>query len=82
MEKRRTPGAHKQLGGLLFKFDREKLLKLAKRAKSLGVELFVLDDGWFGARDSDTAGLGDYDVNLKSCPAGLRNLPTALKSWA
>lgn len=53
-----------------FKFDREKLLKLAKRAKSLGVELFVLDDGWFGARDSDTAGLGDYDVNLKKLPGG------------
>lgn len=54
-----------------FKFDREKLLKLAKRAKSLGVELFVLDDGWFGARDSDKAGLGDYDVNLKKLPGGL-----------
>ena len=54
-----------------FKFDREKLLKLAKRAKSIGVELFVLDDGWFGARDSDKAGLGDYDVNLKKLPGGL-----------
>ena len=54
-----------------FKFDREKLLKLAHRAKSIGVELFVLDDGWFGARDSDMAGLGDYDVNLKKLPGGL-----------
>lgn len=54
-----------------FKFDREKLLKLARRAKSIGVELFGLDDGWFGARDSDTAGLGDYDVNLKKLPGGL-----------
>ena len=54
-----------------FKFDREKLLKLARRAKSLGVELFVLDDGWFGTRDSDKAGLGDYDVNLKKLPGGL-----------
>lgn len=54
-----------------FKFDREKLLKLARRAKSIGVELFVLDDGWFGARDSDKAGLGDYDVNLKKLPGGL-----------
>lgn len=54
-----------------FKFDREKLLKLARRAKSIGVELFVLDDGWFGVRDSDTAGLGDYDVNLKKLPGGL-----------
>ncbi len=54
-----------------FKFDREKLLKLARRAKKLGVELFVLDDGWFGARDSDRAGLGDYDVNLRKLPGGL-----------
>lgn len=54
-----------------FKFDREKLLKLAHRAKRLGVELFVLDDGWFGERDSDRAGLGDYDVALKKLPDGL-----------
>ena len=54
-----------------FKFTREKLLKLARRAKKLGVELFVLDDGWFGARNSDTAGLGDYDVNLRKLPGGL-----------
>ena len=53
-----------------FKFTREKLLKLARRAKKLGVELFVLDDGWFGARNSDTAGLGDYDVNLRKLPGG------------
>lgn len=54
-----------------FKFTREKLLKLARRAKKLGVELFVLDDGWFGARNSDTAGLGDYDINLRKLPGGL-----------
>lgn len=35
------------------------------------MELFVLDDGWFGARNSDTAGLGDYDVNLRKLPGGL-----------
>ena len=54
-----------------FKFTRGKLLKLARRAKKLGVELFVLDDGWFGARNSDTAGLGDYNVNLRKLPGGL-----------
>lgn len=54
-----------------FKFTRGKLLKLARRAKKLGVELFVLDDGWFGARNSDTAGLGDYKVNLRKLPGGL-----------
>ena len=62
-----------------FKFDRAKLLKLAKRAKSLGVELFVLDDGWFGARDSDTAGLGDYDVNLKKLPGGLEEFADSIE---
>ena len=54
-----------------FKFTRGKLLKLARKAKSLGVELFVLDDGWFGDRNTDTAGLGDYDVNLRKLPGGL-----------
>lgn len=57
-----------------FDFDENKLLKLAKKSKKLGVELFVLDDGWFGDRNSDTAGLGDYDVNLKKLPDGLTGL--------
>lgn len=54
-----------------FKFTRGKLLRLAKRAKKAGVELFVLDDGWFGERNSDKAGLGDYTVNRKKLPRGL-----------
>lgn len=55
-----------------FDFDEGKLLKLAKDAKKLGVELFVLDDGWFGNRNSDHAGLGDYSVNPKKFPHGLK----------
>ena len=54
-----------------FRFTRGKLLKLARRAKKLGVEMFVLDDGWFGKRDNDKAGLGDYNVNRKKLPRGL-----------
>lgn len=54
-----------------FKFTRRKLLKLARGAKKLGVELFVLDDGWFGERNSDQAGLGDYWVNTKKLPGGI-----------
>lgn len=54
-----------------FKFTRGKLLRLARRAKKVGVELFVLDDGWFGSRNSDKAGLGDYHVNRKKLPRGL-----------
>ena len=54
-----------------FQFTQGKLLRLARQAKRLGVELFVLDDGWFGKRDNDKAGLGDYTVNLKKMPRGL-----------
>ena len=63
-----------------FKFTRGKLLKLARKAKSLGVELFVLDDGWFGDRNSDTAGLGDYDVNLRKLPGGLGDFSERIES--
>jgi len=54
-----------------FSFTQGKLLRLAKRARRLGVELFVLDDGWFGKRNNDHAGLGDYTVNRKKLPGGL-----------
>lgn len=57
-----------------FRFTRAKLLRLARRAKRLGVELFVLDDGWFLGRDSDAAGLGDYAVNRRKLPRGLAEL--------
>ena len=57
--------------GCMFDFDQKRLLDLAKRAKSLGCELFVLDDGWFGARNDDKAGLGDYNVNTKKLPNGM-----------
>ena len=57
-----------------FKFKESKLLAIAKDAKKYGAELFVLDDGWFGDRNSDSAGLGDYDVNKKKLPHGLNGL--------
>lgn len=57
-----------------FNVQDKKLLRLARRAKALGVELFVLDDGWFGDRDSDTRGLGDWQENLKKLPRGLEGL--------
>lgn len=55
-----------------FRFTRGKLIKLARRAKKAGAEMFVLDDGWFGDRNSDTAGLGDYRINRKKLPRGLQ----------
>ena len=60
--------------GCMFDFNEAKLLSLAKKAKKLGCELFVLDDGWFGARDNDFAGLGDYAVNRTKLPNGLEGL--------
>ena len=60
--------------GCMFDFDQRRLLDLAKRAKSLGCELFVLDDGWFGVRNDDRGGLGDYTVNAKKLPQGMAAL--------
>lgn len=60
--------------GTYFSFNERKLVGIARKAASLGIELFVLDDGWFGRRNSDLAGLGDYDVNLKKLPGGLGGL--------
>jgi len=47
---------------------------LADKAAKLGVELFVMDDGWFGARNDDHAGLGDWFVNPQKFPQGLKGL--------
>ena len=71
---RERPVLYNDWEGCMFDFTESKLLGLARKAKSLGCELFVLDDGWFGSRNSDQAGLGDYDVNLKKLPNGLKGL--------
>lgn len=63
-----------------FDFTQGKLLKLAKQAKKLGIELFVLDDGWFGDRGSDHSGLGDYTVNQKKLPWGINNFAERIKA--
>lgn len=60
--------------GTYFDFDETKLLAIAQQAHDLGVELFVLDDGWFGKRNDDTTSLGDWDVNLAKLPQGLDHL--------
>ena len=54
-----------------FDFDEAKLLDIAGAARDLGVELFVLDDGWFGARDDDTTSLGDWFVDRRKLPNGV-----------
>lgn len=57
-----------------FDFNEEKILTIAKKAKEAGVELFVLDDGWFGARNDDYRGLGDWYVNTEKLPDGIKGL--------
>lgn len=57
-----------------FNFDEEKILKIASQAADLGIEMLVLDDGWFGKRNDDNSGLGDWYVNLEKLPANLSSL--------
>ena len=57
-----------------FDFTEEKLVAIAKTAKADGVELFVLDDGWFGARSNDFAGLGDWQANTSRLARGITGL--------
>ncbi|WP_283705085.1 alpha-galactosidase [Clostridium perfringens] len=57
-----------------FSIDEEKIKELATNASKLGVELFVLDDGWFGKRNNDNAGLGDWTVNKEKFPNGLNEI--------
>ena len=61
-----------------FCFDSKKIRELVADASRLGIDLFVLDDGWFGKRDSDTSSLGDWNVNRRKIPEGLRGLADAV----
>lgn len=64
-----------------FKFDKRQLVALMKKAKTLGIETFVLDDGWFGERNDDSHGLGDWTCNTKKIPGGLASLSKKAKSY-
>lgn len=57
-----------------FDFTEERLIEIASKAKSCGVELFVLDDGWFGGRRHEKAGLGDWIANQDLLPEGIAGL--------
>jgi len=63
-----------------FKVDEAGQTKLAEMAARIGVERFVMDDGWFGARNNDKAGLGDWTVNPNKFPNGLKPLVDKVKS--
>ena len=60
--------------GTAYNFDEEKLLQIARRGADIGLEQFVLDDGWFGKRNSNTNSLGDWYVNKEKLPGGLKAL--------
>ena len=60
--------------GALFDFNTEKLVAFAKEASELGLEMLVMDDGWFGKRNDDTNSLGDWYVNEEKLPGGLGKL--------
>lgn len=63
--------------GAYFDFTEETLTKMMDDAAELGIEMFVLDDGWFGnkyPRNADNAGLGDWQVNKKKLPNGIKHL--------
>lgn len=77
---RPRPIVYNSWEGCMFDFTEAKLLRLGKLAKQLGCELFVLDDGWFETRDSDTSSLGDYSVNAKKLPNGLNGLGEKLNT--
>ena len=60
--------------GVYFDFTEDTLVEMAAAARDLGVELFVLDDGWFGERDDDTSSLGDWVVDRRKLPGGLTSV--------
>ena len=62
-----------------FNFDTEKILRIGRQARELGADMLVLDDGWFGRRNDDNSGLGDWYVNESKLPGGLNVLIERLK---
>ena len=57
-----------------FNINEKSLVSMARSAKDLGVELLVMDDGWFGERDNDRCSLGDWTPSVRKLPGGLRSL--------
>ncbi|RDU22069.1 alpha-galactosidase [Anaerosacchariphilus polymeriproducens] len=77
----RSPYKHKKRPVLInnweatyYDFNSDKLLAIAKEAKKAGIEMLVMDDGWFGERNSDNGSLGDWTVNTNKITSGLKDL--------
>lgn len=62
-----------------FDFDEEKIVSLAKEAAGLGIDLLVLDDGWFGKRNDDRSSLGDWHTNMEKLPNGIEGLASKVE---
>ncbi len=65
---------------MYFDFDTEKALRLADLAAAAGMEVFVLDDGWFGKRKDDTSSLGDWTENREKFPSGLARFADEIRA--
>jgi alpha-galactosidase len=65
---------------MYFDVNERKLIKLAKEAADIGIELFVLDDGWFGKRNDDKSSLGDWYDNKEKLPNGIGGLSDKIKA--
>ncbi len=83
----RSPYLHKKRPVLInnweatyFDFDADKLVEIARDAKEAGIEMLVMDDGWFGRRNLDDSSLGDWTVNEEKLPGGLPTLVERVKA--
>lgn len=74
------PVTYNHWEGTFFDYNHSKLLKFASKAKDCDMDLFVIDDGWFGHRDQDNNSLGDYFENSKKFPYGLSNTLDKIRS--
>lgn len=82
----RSPYLHKERPVLInnweatyFDFNTDKLISIASEAQKCGIEMLVMDDGWFGVRNDDNSSLGDWTVNEEKLPGGLRRLSDKLE---
>lgn len=80
IHKKPRPVHYNTWEAVYFDQDEETLFRLAEKAAAIGAERFVLDDGWFGARRSDRAGLGDWTVSTDVFPKGLAPLAKKIRS--
>ena len=65
----------------VYNFDEQKLLSIVEKASQVGIEMFVLDDGWFGKRNDENCSLGDWVVNKQKLPSGIKGFADKVKGY-